>query len=384
MKTKLLCVDDEPNVLEGLSRILRKQCDVITATNGPQALEILKSDPSVEVVMSDMRMPVMNGAQFLREARAIRPDTVRLLLTGQSDLDSAVSAVNDGQIFRFLSKPCTPADLAAAIEAAATQHRLIHAERVLLEQTLHGSVKTLTDVLSITSPLAFGRATRVKTIVTRLIETMGMQERWQVELAAMLSQLGFITLPQETLEHFVYGEPLTKPEEEMVARVPHVTEQLIGNIPRLDGVRAILDNATKSAKVDALSDANKQHLALCGQVVRLAIEYDTLESQGHPVPTIVATLKQREIEGVLMNAFIALYGNAVGGDQIREVPLLGLRPGMCLAADIRTTQGALVVARGYEVTAGFIERARNFTPGTVKEPVRVVVRSASPAAASAA
>ena len=382
MKTKLLCVDDEPNVLEGLSRILRKQCDVITATNGPQAIEILRGDPTIEVVMSDMRMPVMNGAQFLRQVRGIRPDTVRLLLTGQADLDSAVSAVNDGQVFRFLTKPCAPPDLAAAIESAAAQHRLITAERVLLEQTLKGSVKTLTDVLALTSPLAFGRANRIKTVVTRLTDAMALQNRWELELAAMLSQLGYITLPQETLEHVVYGEPLSKPEEEMVARVPSVTEQLIGNIPRLEGVKAILDYAAKSAKVDPNDTPAKQHLQLCGQILRLASDFDAFEAQGHPMPTIVSTLKLREtIDGTVMSAFVQCYGNAIAGDQIREVPLLGLRAGMTLAADIRTTAGALIVARGYEVNASFIERARNFKPGTVKEPVRVVVRAAAPVAA---
>src|SRR4051812_43176501 len=99
--TKVLCVDDEPEILEGLSLHLRRRYDVLTATSGAAGLELLRADQSVAVVVSDMQMPSMNGAAFLMQARGIVPDAVRLLLTGHANLDSAIAAVNDGQIFRF-------------------------------------------------------------------------------------------------------------------------------------------------------------------------------------------------------------------------------------------------------------------------------------------
>jgi DNA-binding NtrC family response regulator len=114
-----------------------------TATSGKAGLERLSSDGPFAVVVSDMRMPEMNGAAFLAQVRERAPDTVRVLLTGQADLDSAIAAVNEGQIFRFLTKPCAPEMLISSLRAAEEQHRLITAERVLLEQTLHGAVKAL-------------------------------------------------------------------------------------------------------------------------------------------------------------------------------------------------------------------------------------------------
>src|SRR6185369_5004198 len=199
-RARVLCVDDEANVLAGLSVHLHRRYDVVTATSGAAGLASLAGDPAISIVVSDMRMPGMSGAEFLAEARRLRPDAVRLLLTGHLDLDVAIAAVNDGQVFRFLTKPCPPPTLLAALAAAAEQHRLVTAERVLLEQTLRGAVQTLVDVLSITNPAAFGRATRIKQHASEIAAQLGMEERWQLEVAALLSQLGCITLPADTAE----------------------------------------------------------------------------------------------------------------------------------------------------------------------------------------
>ena len=102
---KILCVDDEPAVLEGLKMNLRRRFDVLTATSGAAALEVLEREEGIAVLMSDMRMPSMDGATLLAKARERWPFVVRLLLTGQADMNSAISAVNEGQIFRFLTKP---------------------------------------------------------------------------------------------------------------------------------------------------------------------------------------------------------------------------------------------------------------------------------------
>jgi response regulator RpfG family c-di-GMP phosphodiesterase len=150
---------------------------------------MLAREPAVAVIMSDMRMPGMDGATFLARARQVAPDAVRMLLTGQADVDAAAAAINEGQIFRFLTKPCPPPMLLAAFASAVEQHELITAERVLLEQTLHGSIKTLTDVLALVSPTSFGRATRIKQLVSDLAERLAIRERWQVEVAAMYRSL---------------------------------------------------------------------------------------------------------------------------------------------------------------------------------------------------
>ena len=167
-----------------------------------------------------MRMPVMSGAAFLNQARRISPNAVRLLLTGYSDVDAAIRAVNDGQLFRFLTKPCPPDELLRACAAALGQHRLLVAEHVLLAQTLRGAIKALTDVLALTNPAAFGRGTRLKTGVGLLAQQIGMSDAWEVEIAALLLQLGAVTLPDATAEKLYSGAALSPEEQKMVAGVP--------------------------------------------------------------------------------------------------------------------------------------------------------------------
>ncbi len=382
-RPRILCVDDEPNVLAGLALHLRRRFDVVTAESGHAALKLLEEGESFCVVMSDMRMPGMDGAELLSRVRKLAPDSVRILLTGQAEMKSAISAINEGQIFRFLTKPCPPADLLAAFDAALEQHRLLTAERVLLEQTLHGSIKTLVDVLSLTSPLSFGRANRLKTRASELAAKLQLPDIWQLEVAAMLFELGSITLPQDVLERVHSGANLSEAEQKMLARVPEVTEQLLQNIPRLEPVRAIIARATKPGRHNGplVDDPSLRSTELAARILRVAIDFDALEAQGHAPALCIDTMRGRadRYDTSVLEAFAALYGTStVGVEQIRDLPLSGLKPGMIFTEDVRFTNGALLCARGYEVNQSFLERARNFRAGSVKEPVRVIVRAEPP------
>jgi CheY-like chemotaxis protein len=375
-RPKVLCVDDEPGVLEGLSLNLRRKYETLTATSGPVALEILRTNECPAVIVSDMRMPEMDGATFLAQARELAPDATRILLTGQADIESAIAAVNEGQIFRFLTKPCPPARVLAAVQAAAGQHRLVTAERVLLEQTLSGSIRALMDVLSLTNPLAFGRSQRLKELANELAEVLKIEARWQLDVAAMLSQLGTITLPPETVERIYYGVPLSDSELKMVGRLPTVTEALLTNIPRLEGVREILRGLAQPA-ASVTGDPSMHFTNLSVEVLRVARDYFVLEAQGNSVAETIAILRGRHarydlrVVDALAQARNAPTTNR--GD-VRELPLESLRSGMIFAEDVKMTNGMLLVARGNEVTDAFVQRVRNFEPGAVRLPIRVVVR----------
>src|SRR5207253_10506440 len=158
MTTKILFLDDDGNLLSAVQRSLRKQFSIDTASQGAAALRQLVDAGPYAVVVADMQMPEMNGLEFLKKAQAAAPDTVRLMLTGNADQKTAVDAVNDGHVFRFLSKPCPPPTLVPALEAGLKQYRLIIAERELLENTLGGAVKVLIEILSVTDPVTFQRS----------------------------------------------------------------------------------------------------------------------------------------------------------------------------------------------------------------------------------
>jgi len=376
-EARVLFVDDERQVLEALSQLHGRRYDVLTAPSGEVALDLLGKTGDVAVIVSDMRMPQMNGATFLSRARTLAPDASRILLTGQADMASAIAAVNEGQLFRFLTKPCAPPDLQAAIDAGIRQQRLVSAEKVLLEQTLKGSITTLTEVLALANPRLFGRATRIRQLVSDLADSLQLPVRWQLEVAAMLAHLGFITLPMEVVDNYCNGRDLSIEEREMIARLPKITDQLLGHIPRLEVVRAILSSYTNSFDPDEYhqTDVEAQCVAKGAQILNIALDFDALVAAGSPMAVALGTLEARgarydqEVVKVLADRKLA------GAEQthILEVSAMGLVPGMVLAEDVNTLSGTLLITAGTEVTAVLMERIRNYNPGTLREPLRVVV-----------
>jgi DNA-binding NtrC family response regulator len=155
MSDRILFVDDEPAVLDGYCRLLHKEFSMLTAVGGAAGLELIegaKTDPFA-IVVSDMRMPGMDGVQFLSRVRALSPDTVRIALTGQADMQTAADCVNEGSIFRFLTKPCQKDVLGRALTSGLVQYRLVLAEKELLEKTLSKSSLKF-SAWSIRPPLA--------------------------------------------------------------------------------------------------------------------------------------------------------------------------------------------------------------------------------------
>jgi response regulator RpfG family c-di-GMP phosphodiesterase len=374
-KPRILCVDDDPGVLDGLSLHLGRRYQMFRAESGTQGLAVLHVERDIAVVISDMRMPLMDGATFLSKARKLTPDSVRLLLTGQTDIESAIAAVNEGQIFRFLTKPTPPNALLAAVEAALEQHRLITSERVLLQQTLLGSMKTLSDVLALTSPVAFGRSMRVRQLVCAMAEHLGVEQSWRLEMAAMFSQLGSVSLPDATLERMCRGERLDDGEQAMVTRANQLTDQLLGNIPRLEGVRSLLAAAFNPAPSNgAPTTAQARALQRGGDLIRLALEFDTLECEGNESAIAINTIRGRghRYEPDMLAALQTLRGGQVRREEVRELRIAELRPGMVFMEDVKLRNGVLLVARGYEVTPSFLARVRNHE-GNVHQPVRVLV-----------
>ena len=138
MNEKTLFVDDDPNILAAFNRYLRNEFTFETASSGQDGLNILEEKGPFAVVVADMRMPNMDGVVFLKKVKENYPNTVRIMLTGNADMQTAVNAVNEGNIFRFLTKPASKEIIINAVTAALEQYRLIMAEKELLEKTFHG------------------------------------------------------------------------------------------------------------------------------------------------------------------------------------------------------------------------------------------------------
>lgn len=348
---RLLLVDDEPNVIEGIMRRLRREYEIFCANDGAQALRVLEQQGEMHVIVTDMRMPVMNGAALLAQVAKIYPDMVRVLLTGQADLASAISAVNDGQIFRFLVKPCPSDVLREQLKAAMRQHELVTCERVLLEQTLRGAVQTLSDVLALAMPEAFGRATRMRERVRLLAQAVGIPDVWRVEVAATLSQIGAVSLSGEIASKLYHGKELNAEEQAAVDRVPATAIELLKPIARLSSVCELIAAGFSPERQGVPS-------SLEAQALRVSTEYDALHAAGMPARDALAQLQERGFDATLVTALSSLVSDETVKGGLVDVSFKELRSGMVLAEDVYSTHGTLILARGHTIRANVVERLR--------------------------
>jgi len=296
MTKRILCVDDDVELLHAYSRRLRHRFDIETALGSEEALAAVMNRGPYAVVVSDLRMPGLNGVQLLTKIKVYSPPTVRIMLTGHADLHTALEAVNDGHIFRFLTKPC-PVDLMAkTLEAGLRQHDLITAEKELLGKTLTGTVKVLTDILALANPVAYGRASRVHGLVTRICEEMGLVDSWPINVAAMLSQVGCVAVEQETLAKIHRGEDLRDEETDAFESHPRAGRELIEAIPRMEEVAQIIAHQARPyyRQTSKQEEPFGGSLPLGSRILKVALDLDDLVCRGIGREDTLPTLKSRE------------------------------------------------------------------------------------------
>jgi response regulator RpfG family c-di-GMP phosphodiesterase len=366
-KPRVLLVDDEPAVLEGIQRLLRKQYD-ITLAPGPQAaLDAIDEKQPFAVIVSDMRMPGMNGAQLLARFYERTPDTVRMLLTGQADMDAAISAVNDGHLFRFLTKPCPHEQFAPALAAAVEQHRLLTSERVLLEQTLIGTTRALSEMLGLLAPAVFGAATRQHERVRQVSTRLGLKDAWQAEIASMLSNIGYSVLPDDLMKKHQSGAALDEAETAMIARVPQVVDEVLGHIPRLEPVREILREQRR--RPDAQPRSIQHKVPMAARILKAVTDLALAEARTKSAADGLRELRETgEYDPEVLAALAEIC--VTRPPEVKNLSLKEVRIGMVLADDVKTRTGTLLVGKGQRVTLQLLDRLRNFDQRVgVVEPI---------------
>lgn len=369
---RILCVDDEPHVTAGIRRTFFDEFDIETAESGEEALQLIASDGPFAVVVSDMRMPHMDGATLLSRVRRQVPDTVRILLTGQTELDAAVAAVNEGNIFRFLSKPCPEETLRRALQDGIRQYELIHAERQLLEQTLHGAVQVLVQVLEMAAPSAFAHSSQVKACVRHMAQALGLNDVWQLDLAAMLSYLGFVAIPPDTIAKYNSGRELEAEESRLIDGQREVAFGMLQRIPRLAGVAAIVRG--QPSDDPSLGPTIGRDTAL----LDLAMTLDRYVGLGKPPDE---ALQRIRMSGKYPNEWLAAlrsFASTLSGPEwrVKQLTIHELEPGMRVEEDVVSPSGGILVPKGRDITAPLIERLKNFAlRRAVVQPVTVAVKS---------
>jgi len=377
MADRILCVDDDPNILEGYKRQLRKEFELATAVGPEQGLRMVTEQGPFAVVVSDLQMPGMNGVEFLAQVRAHEPDTVRMLLTGNAELQAAIDAINQGQIFRFLTKPCTSELLGGALNAALAQHRLITAERELLEQTLSGSIRVLCEVLALVNPEAFGRSSRITRYVESIAAHLHVSELWSIKTAAMLSQIGCVILPESILKKVYRGEVLTGEESQLFNQHPFVAYDLIAKIPRMQRVAEIIKFQDKYYDGLGVPGDTQQGntIPMEARILKVALDFDALESAGKSKAEAFGEMKQRKgwYDPAVIEAMKAAFAKEIQYE-IRTAVVAELHEGMILAEDIQSSQNVLLASKGQQVTPSMIMRLQNFSKTVgVREPFTVLL-----------
>jgi HD-GYP domain-containing protein (c-di-GMP phosphodiesterase class II) len=307
-----------------------------------------------------------------------------MMLTGNADLQTAINAVNEGNIFRFLTMPYPQESLITALEAGIEQYRLVMAEKELLEKTLMGSLKMLSEILSLVNPLAFSRATRAR----RFVQHIGVQRKsprgwWQYEVAALLSQIGCVTLTADMLDKVYASVPLDHDEQQIYSAHPTVARNLLSKIPRLESIAQMVANQQTPFHMHPALDTltgEEWNIAFGSQVLKVALDFDQFVVNGITKHAALEHMRKRidEYNPEVVAALSNLHMDELG-EITKVLRIKDLKTGMMADSDIRARNGLLLVPKGQEITYPVLERLRNFAKQVgIDEPVRVLVQQQEP------
>ncbi len=409
----LLFVDDEANVLSSLKRLFRPSgYRIFTAEGGALGLEVMARE-KIDIVISDMRMPEMSGAQFLQKVYEQWPDTVRILLTGYAEISATIDAVNKGHIYRYISKPWEDNDILLAIKQALRQKQLEQENKGLealtrkqneelkdLNANLEQKVKARTEELRqtmgfleaahenlkkgfITSIRIFsnliemregvmsGHSHRVAELSRAIAQKMGMSdtEVQDVFLAALLHDVGKIGLPDFLLEKPF--ATLTMEERLEVIKHPIKGQTALMALEQLQGAAKLI--RSHHEHFDGMGFPDKLHgfeIPLGARIIALANEYDaaqigTLLNKRLKQSDAVLYLQEgkgRRYDPSVVDAFMKVMGSGSSSQGAQElaVRLDQAKPGMVLSRDLMSSRGELLLSKDHRLDASLISQIKGF------------------------
>lgn len=379
MLHRLLFVDDDEHILEGYKRNLRTKFMVTTCSDPKKALDLIKTSEPFSVVVSDYKMPGMDGVTFLSWVREFSKDSVRIMLTGFADITNAINAVNQGNVFRFLTKPINNEHLITALNDAINQYNLVISERELLNKTLKGSIKVLVDMLSTLNPTAFSYASSISRTARKIALRLKLPDSWEVELSSLLSQIGCVTIPQDLLEKRIAGYPLSEEESKIFLSHPEIGSAFIKNIPRLELVSEAIKFQFK--RFDEFTDEYKKNvdtkaIVVLSQIIKASADFDAYIQSGIAEIDAVQMLYKEtgKYDPQILSALEAEVAGAKKEFLVKNLAFTEIRDGMIIAQDIYDTNNMILLRKGMEINDILLARLSTLLRvKKITEPIKVFV-----------
>ena len=417
----VLCVDDEPSILSALRRVLRAEgCRLLTAQGGVEALAILATE-SVDVVVSDMRMPGMNGAELLAQVREKWPQTARILLTGYADMETTIAAINNGQIYRYIHKPWDEHELRLTVRQAA-ERQMLERERLRLQELTEAqnkelkelniglearvaertaelsvandrlkrnyltTIRTFASLLELRGGVMAGHGKRVADLARQMGVALELptDQIQDIFVAGLLHDLGFTAIPENVL---TIAQMLLAPAEMnayrrhplLAAQALMALDDMQGVIPLIRGHHERMDG---KGFPDRLLGAD---IPLGARILAVADRYDDLvhgHITGKPLkPDQAKSLLQRgageQFDPELVALLLRLTDEQPTQYPLQEVPAKNLKPGMVIGRDLKTAENVVLLASGQVLSTGLIQRIQRFEE---REgiPVVLFIRAGAP------
>jgi response regulator RpfG family c-di-GMP phosphodiesterase len=404
---KILCVDDEPNILSSLRRLFRsKGYQVLTALGGQEGLAVLEEQP-IDLVISDMRMPIMDGATFLAQVRVRWPDTIRLLLTGYSDVQSIIDAINRGEIYRYITKPWDDNDIILVVRQA-WERKALELEKKRLEELAHRqneelkslnasleakveertaalraahdsllhvneklknsfltSIKVFSNVIEMRGGKLAGHSRRVADLARKIAKNMGLEAReiQEVFVAGLLADIGKIGFSDELLDtpvNQLSGDQLGLYHKHTIR-----AEQLLMPLEDLQGTAKMLRYQHERFDGRGFPDGLLgEAIPLGARILALASDYDNLQIGGLTAKRVHADDAQALIihgagnryDEKVVAAFKHVFNGGINEPEYQEIAAKNLLPGMMLCADVISKEGLLLLPADHVLEPHVIER----------------------------
>ncbi len=349
--------------------------------NSPEEAKRLISLQDFAVIVSDMRMPIINGAQLLTWAREEKPDTVRLLLTGQADMKDAISVINNGRIFRFLTKPCPRDVIMQTIQDAVEYHYFLTDRRDLIIGMFDSSLRIILRLMEMSDPNSAHEASQRKAVVTKLGDLMKIPDITEVKIAALLLRSGEIGIPEYIREKRKKRGELTRAEQDRWDQVPELGYQLLKDAPRLEKVAEIVRYHCKyfDGRGWPKGRVKKEEIPLGARILKIVRDEAELERRGLSIPDAIEVMRKRKghydenlfkiIEAYFMEVHIYIMG--LDADYF-ERKVGELREGQKLYTPIVTKDDLILFPSGTVLTTADLATIENWhRQRGIREPINV-------------